>query len=172
MDGRVLVAYASKYGATAGIAERIGQVLRDADLSVDVLAADQVDSLADYRAVILGSAVSMGRWRRESARLLTTNETILRGKPVWLFSSGPMGEGDAEELTEGWRFPRKLQPIADRIGPRDIVVFHGAVDVEKLGFFDKWILKKVEAPVGDFRDWAAITAWAEGIVAALTQTPT
>jgi len=118
---------------------------------------------------VLGSAVSMGRWRKEAARLLVANEAVLTEKPVWLFSSGPTGKGEAVELTQGWRLPRKLRPIADDIAPRDVVVFHGAVNVEKLGFFERWIVKKVKAPVGDFRDWAAITAWAEGIVAAVTE---
>ena len=41
---RVLVANATKYGATAEIAEGIGKVLRNAGLSADVLLADQEGS--------------------------------------------------------------------------------------------------------------------------------
>jgi menaquinone-dependent protoporphyrinogen IX oxidase len=37
MNTQVLVAYATKYGATAEIAEKIGQVLRQAGLRTDVL---------------------------------------------------------------------------------------------------------------------------------------
>jgi menaquinone-dependent protoporphyrinogen oxidase len=84
-----------------------------------------------------------------------------------LFSSGPGGEGDPVKLTEGWRFPNGLQPVADRIHPRDITLFHGVIDPEKMNFLEKWMLKNVESPIGDFRDWDAITAWAAAIAATL-----
>jgi len=167
MDVQVLVAYATKYGATAEIAERIGQVLREAGLRADVLPADRVGDLTPYQAVVLGSAVYIGQWRKEAAKFLRANETVLAEKPVWLFSSGPTGEGDPVELVQGWRFPGKLQPIADRIQPRDVAVFHGAVDGGRLNFIEKWMLKNVKAPIGDFRDWDAIAAWAASIADAL-----
>lgn len=163
MESRVLVAYGTKRGATAEIAERIGQVLRDADLSVDVLSAGEVDDLAPYKAVVLGSAVYMFRWRRDAARLLRRNEEALAERPVWLFSSGPMEEGDPVELTEGWRFPGKLQPIADRIDAREIVVFHGVMKEEDSGPIERWMINKIGAAYGDYRDWEAITTWARGI---------
>jgi len=163
MEKRVLVAYATKYGATAEIAEKIGQVLCQAGLQADVLPADRVADPNAYSAVVLGSAVYIGQWRKEATRFLKDNEALLATKPVWLFSSGPTGEGDPLELTQGWRFPGKLQPIADRIAPRDIAVFHGASDVDKLNFLEKWMLKNVQAPVGDFRDWEAIIAWAKAM---------
>ena len=98
------------------------------------------------------------------------NEKILAERPVWLFSSGPAGEGDPVELLQGWTFPDGLQPIAERIQPRDIAVFHGDVDVEKVNFIERAMIKNVESPVGDFRDWEAITAWATEIAQVLKQT--
>jgi menaquinone-dependent protoporphyrinogen oxidase len=167
MDVRVMVAYATKYGATAEIAEKIGQVLREAGLRADVLPADGVKDLSPYKAVVLGSAVYIGQWRKAAARFLKANEKALAEKPVWLFSSGPTGEGDPVVLVQGWRLPKALQPIADRIHPRDIAVFHGAADMTKLNGIEKWALKNVKAPPGDFRDWKAISAWAGAISEAL-----
>jgi menaquinone-dependent protoporphyrinogen oxidase len=163
VDKRVLIAYGTKYGATAEIAEKIGAVLCQAGLRADVLPADQVGDLNAYGAVVLGSAVYIGQWRKEAARFMEANEAALAEKPVWLFSSGPTGEGEPLELTEGWRLPGKLQPVADRIAPRDTALFHGASDASNLNFIERWMLKNVKAPVGDFRDWQAITAWARGI---------
>jgi menaquinone-dependent protoporphyrinogen oxidase len=160
MDKQVLVAYATKYGATAEIAEKIGQVLSQAGLRTDVLPADRVSDLSPYKAVVLGSAVYVGRWRKEAATFLKANEKVLAERPVWLFSSGPTGEGDPVELTKGWRFPGALQPIADRIQPRDIALFHGAADVKRLNLIERWMIKNVKAPFGDFRDWETITSWA------------
>lgn len=168
---QVLVAYASKYGATAAIAERIGDVLREAGLEADVMPADRVDDPAPYRAVVLGSAVYMGRWRKPAAKFLAAHEQALSNRPVWLFSSGPTEAGDPVELLQGWTFPAQLQPIADRIGPIDVAVFHGAVDPAEVGAVDRWILGKVKAPTGDFRDWESITGWAARIAAHLLDDP-
>jgi len=66
------------------------------------------------------------------------------------------GEGDPVERLSSWRFPEARQSIADHIQARDIVVFHGDVDVEKLNYIEKQMISTVEAPVGDFRDWDAI----------------
>lgn len=169
MEKEVLVAYATKYGATAGIAVKIGEVLSQAGLDVDVLPVSQVNSLNAYAGVILGSAVYIGQWRKEAAKFLKAHEAALAKRPVWLFSSGPTGEGDPVELVQGWRLPTKLQPIADRIGPRDTAVFHGATDESKMNRLEKWMLKNLGSPAGDFRDWEAIATWAETIAAELKE---
>jgi menaquinone-dependent protoporphyrinogen oxidase len=169
MDRQILVAYATKHGGTAEIAEKIGEVLREAGLRTDVLPVGRVEDLVSYKAIVLGSGVYIGRWRKEAASFLKANEQVLAKRPVWLFSSGPTGDGDPVELTDGWRLPGALQPVVDRIGVRDIVVFHGVVDEKKLGFIEKWMIKNVKAPLGDFRDWDAIAAWAATIADALKE---
>jgi len=170
MDVKVLVAYATKYGATADIAEKIGQVLRQAGLHADVLPTDSVSDITLYKAVVLGSGVYAGQWRKEAVRFLEANEKTMAEIPVWLFSSGPTGEGDPVQLMKGWRFPEAQQPIADRIQPRDIALFHGELDMKKLSFAEKLIVKGIKAPVGDFRDWDSITSWAAAIADELKQT--
>jgi menaquinone-dependent protoporphyrinogen oxidase len=163
MDDRVLVAYATKYGATAEIAERIGQTLREAGLDATVRPADQVEDPTQYGAVVLGSAVYAGQWRKEAANFLQENEQALAARPVWLFSSGPTGEGDPVELMKGWRFPEGLQPTADRIAPRDIALFHGEIDMSELNLPEKLIVRALKAPAEDSRDWDEIAAWAQSI---------
>lgn len=167
MCNKVLVAFASKYGATAEIAEKIGQVLSQAGLATDVLPARRVSDLKAYAAVIVGSASYIGQWRKEAVKFLSDHEQELAKRLVWLFSSGPTGEGDAQALMDGWRFPKGQQSILDRIQPRDITVFHGKVDPNKLNFIEKWLLNNVHSPIGDYRDWQSITAWAAGIAAEL-----
>lgn len=169
MSAKVLVAYASKYGATKEIAEKIGQVLTDAGFAVDVLPADKVAAVGAYQAVVLGSAVYIGGWRKAASRFLKTNEKALAERPVWLFSSGPTGQGDPVELVKGWRFPQSLQPVADRVKPVEIALFQGVVDTKNLGFFGRLAIKNVKAPVGDFRDWNTITVWAGTIATKLKE---
>jgi len=163
METKVLVAYASKYGATAEIAEKIGEKLRQAGLQVDVLPVKSVSDMKVYYAVILGSAVYVGQWRKEAVKFLVANEGLLAKQPVWLFSGGPTGKGDPFELTKGRKFPAKLKPIIERIKPHDVSIFHGAIDTKKLNFLDKCVVRIVKVPVGDFRDWDTITTWANAI---------
>lgn len=169
-NNRVLVAYASKYGATRDIAEKIGQVLQQSGFTVDVLPAGNAGEIREYKAVVLGSAVYAGSWRKEAVQFLTDNEAMLAQHPVWFFSSGPTGEGDPVELMKGWTFPEAQKPIAERIQPRDIALFHGEIDTKKLNFGEKLIVKGVRAPVGDFRVWESVTTWAEGIAETLRET--
>ena len=167
MDKKILVAYATKYGATGEIADKVGEVLQGTGFQVDVSPVDRVQDLTSYGAVVLGSAVYIGKWRKEAVKLLKENQEALAERQVWLFSSGPLGEGDPVELLDGWSLPTSLQPIVDRIQPRDIAVFHGHLNPEKLNFLEKWMLKNIQSPVGDFRDWEAITSWAETIAGVL-----
>lgn len=168
MNSKVLVIYASKYGATREIAERIGAVLHQAGLNPDVRPVNGPVDLTSYRAVVLGSAVYIGKWQKEAEVFIKANEKNLAAQPVWLFSSGPTGEGDPVELLDGKSLPDSLQPVVDRIHPRDITVFHGNIDPEKINPIEKWAVKSVvKKPFGDFRNWDRITAWATEISVAL-----
>jgi menaquinone-dependent protoporphyrinogen oxidase len=165
---KILVAYASKHNSTAEIADAIGEVFQHIDgLNVDVRSVELVEDLSTYDAVILGSAVYAGQWQPSAADFLRKHEAELAKRPTWLFSSGPTGEGDPKELMKGWEFPQALQAAADRIHPREIVVFHGNMDEEHLSFFERSIVKLVRAPMGDFRDWKMIREWATGVAETL-----
>ena len=163
MEKNILVAYASKRGTTAEIATKIGEVLRQKGLHVDVLPVYKVRNLTSYRTVVLGSAVYFGLWRREAVKFLSENEKRLSELSVWLFSSGPTGAGDPLELTKGWRFPESLRSVIERIKPRGITCFGGKLDLKTMNFFEKMISNKVQSPIGDFRNWKAIISWAEAL---------
>ena len=163
MDRRILVVYATRYGATAEIAEAVAQVLREAGLRADVRPADRVGDLASYEAVVLGSAIYVGQWLKEAVTFLKTNAQALAERKVWLFSSGPTGEGDPVALVDGKQVPDALQPTLDCIRPRGIAVFHGVLDTDELSFVERVMIKNIQPPLGDFRDWDAITSWATAI---------
>ena len=164
---KILVTYASRNGSTRDIAGQIGAVLRQADLAVDVIPVDATRDLEPYRAVILGSAIYIGNWRKEAVAFLQAHAGELAERPVWLFSSGPTGEGDPVALLEGNILPANLQPLVERIHPRDMAVFHGYIDPHKISFIEKTVIKSMKKPLGDFRDWDLIQGWAHAVASAL-----
>jgi menaquinone-dependent protoporphyrinogen oxidase len=166
---RVLVAYGTKHGATAEIADAIGRTLSAAGFEVDVQRARRVRSLDRYRAVVLGSAVYAARWRSDAARLLRHKE--LRTRDLWLFSSGPVGEarGDPEQLDRVTR-PKRVQRAAADLGAHAHVVFGGMV-ADDAGFIRKKIARRIAPELRDRRDWGAIEAWAQSVAATLSGRP-
>jgi len=159
---KVLVTAASRHGATAEIAAAIGEALGEAGLVVTVKAPDEVTSLAGFDAVVLGSGVYLGRWMDPARHLVERLGAELAGRPVWLFSSGPLGEPPApvEEAAD-------LPDVAAEIGARGTRTFAGSIDRDRLGLGEKVILAAVRAPAGDYRPWDEIRAWAAEIAAAL-----
>ena len=159
----VLVAYASKHGSTRGIAEAIGGRFLDRRVEAVVRPIRDVDGLESYEAIVIGSAVYLGAWMKEAVAFSERHAGTLSGVPVWLFSSGPLGEDVEDEEPQ----PRQLPELEAALSPRDHQVFFGALDRSKLGFAERMIVKAVKAPDGDYRDWDAIAAWADEIAASL-----
>jgi menaquinone-dependent protoporphyrinogen oxidase len=159
---RVLVSAGTKHGATAEIAEVIGDELRNGGHDVSVVEPAAVTNLAAYDAYVLGSAVYAGRWLGEAVDLVEANAAELSSKPVWLFSSGPIGAPPKPEED-----PVDAEPLLSATGAREHRVFAGKIDRSQLGLGEKAIVIALRAPEGDFRDWNAIRAWAAGIGRAL-----
>jgi len=162
---QVLIAAASRHGSTFDIADEIARVLARRGCVVVDKAADEVDSIDRYDAVIVGSAVYMGHWLPEALSFVTRCAAELAARPVWLFSSGPIGNPPQPETD-----PQGVAEMVQRIGARGHCVFAGRLDPDRLGLGEKVIVGMLRAPKGDFRDFAAVTAWASDIADALNPT--
>lgn len=164
---KILITYASKYGATAEIADRIGKEISYSGFQTEIMPVNQVHDIEDFDTVILGSAVYMGQWRKDAIRFLKKYAEKISQKRLWVFSSGPVDEGDPVELLQGWMIPKKIRSLVEVIKPIDIKVFHGKIEINQLNFFERWILNKVKSPAGDFRDWKEVKTWALKIAGSL-----
>lgn len=167
----ILVAYASQNQSTAEIARKMGAILQQQGLDVTVtdIAQENV-RVTDYEAVILGSAVYIGNWMKPAAAFLKDHADALAQRPTWLFSSGPTGDGEPADIINGWYFPENLKDIAERIQPREYILFHGKLDNDDLNWLQRMMIKNVKAPLGDFRDWESIEHKAQDIAEALKTT--
>jgi menaquinone-dependent protoporphyrinogen oxidase len=167
MSAAVLVAYGSRYGSTAGIAEAIGETIRERGLVTDVLPARDVRRIDTYDAVVVGGGVYAGRWHGDSVSFLKRFEHELEVRPTWLFSSGPTGGNPKAEaqmaavLAAQPDPPGNIAKVAKRIAPRDHRTFAGRVSAGMGGIFSRWI------PKGDWRDFDAIRAWSVEIAEAI-----
>ncbi|MFK4084835.1 flavodoxin domain-containing protein [Kribbella sp. NPDC020789] len=165
MSRKVLVAYASKMGATAEIAEAIGDELRARGHEADVRNVADVAAVTPYDAVVLGSAIYAGRWRRPAIAFLRRHRDELRQRQVWLFHSGPLGPGKDEDQ----RIPASVGRLAHSIGATPPVTFGGRLEpATATGFLARRMAQGELA--GDCRDWPKIHAWAADISAAITAT--
>jgi menaquinone-dependent protoporphyrinogen oxidase len=169
---RVLVAYESRHGATEGIADRIAETLRRAGLEVEAVRARSANNVAGYDAFVIGSAAYMFHWLGEASRFVRRNRTALGARPVWLFSSGPLGTEPTDAQGRDQKvaaIPKEVPELVAAVGARDYHVFFGAHarDRRPIGLAERFMsfmpAAKEGLPEGDFRDWGEIEAWAAGI---------
>lgn len=168
---RILVTAASRHGATAEIAVALAAGLADPGAgpsgAIEAVAVpvDQRPDPAGFDAVLLGSAVYAGHWIDSAREYATTHAAVLRQRPVWLFSSGPIGEPPFPSDE-----PYAVQPLVHLIEARGHRVFPGRLEKDRLSFGERAMVTAMRAPLGDFRDWDAVRAWAAEVAGLLTAT--
>ena len=152
---KVLVAYASRHGATQGIAERVAQTLGPRGHEVTLEPADQVSAVAGYDAFIVGGAAYAGHWLKEASEFVRKHHEVLASSPVWLFSSGPIGtdlvDAKGRDVLEAAR-PAEFAEFAGSIHPRDEAIFFGAFDpdAKPVGLMER-LGAPIHANAGDQR---------------------
>lgn len=159
----VLIAYGSRHGATAEIAEAIGERLGARGIDCDVVEASQVEYPITADAVVVGSSLYTGRWTGPCIKVVKKLAKQEYRKPVWLFHSGPLGEEGADERQA---FPKKVTEFGVALDIRDWRTFAGKLDPDDAGFIGKSMAK--QGMGGDWRNWDDIAEWSEGIADILT----
>jgi menaquinone-dependent protoporphyrinogen oxidase len=168
----VLIAYATRLGSTRGIAERIAERLDGAGLAATAVPVGSVTDLRAYDAFVVGSAVYAGHWMTAAGRFIEDNRPVLATHPVWLFSSGPVGDVAAGRPPIA---PLGIEALAATVSARGHRIFGGALDRRTLDDADFGTVERIIArrfvPEGDFRAWPEIDAWADAIAHHLSGVP-
>lgn len=166
----VLVIYASRLGSTRGIAERIATRLKADGLAATAAPVESVTDLRAYDGFVIGSAVYAGHWLIPAGRFIEDHRAVLAAHPVWLFSSGPVGDSATRRPAVS---PLGIEALGATVSAREHRIFAGAFDRQTL---DTVALGKVEriiarrfVPEGDFREWTEIDAWADDIARDLSR---
>jgi menaquinone-dependent protoporphyrinogen oxidase len=176
----VLVAYATRHGATQGIAERIAETLRASGIDAEARPAASVKDADRYDAFVVGSAAYMFHWLGDATRFVHRAKAILATRPVWLFSSGPLGTEptDAKGVDQKVSaIPKEVPELQATLGAREHRVFFGAYarGRKPIGVAERFMSVMPAArdalPDGDFRDWPEIEAWAATIARDLLAVP-
>lgn len=163
---KVLVAVGSKYGSTRDVARAIAEALRELGFDVDCEDACDVRSVTYYDAIIVGSAVYGGLWRRDASALIRDHTEVLRNRDVWLFSVG------MTSVTEPGQPLDEAEQLAADVRARDHWRFDGRLDPELLNIGEKALVRAIRPPIGDFRDFSAVKSWAQRVGADLASIAT
>ena len=161
---KVLVAVASRHGSTKEIGEAIVEVLVAQKIDAELADPDDVEDVEPYQAVVLGSAVYVGRWAASARAMVDRCAPALVRRPVWLFSSGPLGF-PALPASD----PDEVAGLMTRLGAREHRSFAGRLDAAALGLAERAVVALVRAEEGDFRAWSEVEDWARQIAAELHQ---
>ena len=154
---RVLVTYGSKMGGTQGIAEMLAAALEDHGSDVTVMPAPGVMDVRPFDAVIVGGALYANRWHKDARRFVKRHRNSLVGRPVWLFSSGPLDDSALASDIPPVRHVANAMEQADAAGH---MTFGGRLLADAQGFPAASMAKD---NAGDWRDPDQIKGWAKRI---------
>jgi menaquinone-dependent protoporphyrinogen oxidase len=167
---KILVSYASGYGATAEVAKTIAHRLQE-NHEVDLVPSNKVRDLEQYDAIVIGSSLRAGRWLGTMNKFLRRYREQLIEKPLAIFTvclEARTMDGSRRVLQE--HMPRLMKPFT-ALAPVACEAFGGVLDFDRYNFAVRTIMRNMMAKEGmptsgfkDYRDWESIHEWADGLV--------
>lgn len=175
---KILIVYASRYGQTEKVVERIADVLRN-EQQVAIRTAGELTgsfSPAPYHAVIVAGSVHFGKHQRSLRDFVRQRGIFLATVPAAFVSVSGAGGAPTEEGQ------REARGYVDRFlqetgwGPQKVAIFGGAVPYTRYNIFVRWFMKRLAVKRGrdfdtsrdyEYTDWAAVEQFARDFLALL-----
>jgi len=161
MQKKILVAYASRTGSTAEVAEKIGNTLKDLGASIDVKSVKEISDVSNYDAIIIGSAVRMFKLLPETMEFFKRFSESFKDKPVAYFIVCLTMKEDNDK--NSGRAETYLKPLYEVKEPVMVGLFAGKIEFSKLSPLWRWFMKVAKIEEGDFRDWDLIDDWTKRV---------
>jgi len=167
MNGKILVAYASKYGSTQEVAEKVAIYLKEGGLDVDIQPMKKVQTISEYSMVVLGAPLYFGHWHKDAQKFLSINKEVLKKRRLAFFTIGPISLNEKEWQDVRMQLDQEMEKYSS-LGINEVELFGGKYDSKGLRFPDSMIAKLPASPLcntpdSDIRDWMAIASWAKKI---------
>jgi menaquinone-dependent protoporphyrinogen oxidase len=175
---KALIAYGTRYGATAGTSEEIGKILRGKGFDVKIanVKEEKIKDISEYDLIVVASGMRMGKWVSEAEDFLKKFQKEFEQKKLALFVSTMKTVSEREGKTEDVEKSRKIA-LEDKVAeyglkPISLGFFGGVLDYNKMGFLmrrtmgflkpqlEKDGFRETELGVYDLRDWDEIRNWA------------
>jgi menaquinone-dependent protoporphyrinogen oxidase len=161
MKHRILIAYASRCGSTGEVAQAMAEVLTAQGHAADVQVVKKVQDLTPYSAVIVGSAIRMGKWLPEAVEFITRHQARLSQLPTAFFTVHMLNVEDNPESQAARA--AYVAPVHQVLTPSAEAFFAGKIELARMSLFDRLMSKAMKANDQDLRDWNKIRTWAEGL---------
>jgi menaquinone-dependent protoporphyrinogen oxidase len=161
LSDKILITFATRTGSTSEIATTIGQTLIGRGFDVDVKPIKENPSPIGYQAVVIGSGVRFGSCFPEALKYVEQHHHQLNRMPTAFFCVHMMNMGGDETSRKGRL--AYLAPLRKLVTPCSEAYFAGIGDLSKITFIERMVVKAVKPPLGDFRDWDKIQAWAQSV---------
>jgi menaquinone-dependent protoporphyrinogen oxidase len=167
MQDKILIAYASRTGTTAGVADRIGKTLTDLGVNVDVRRMQDIYDVSSYKSVIAGSAIQAGKWLPEAMEFIEKNQQSLTQKTFAAFlvcmTLAMPKAAEYRPTVATW-----LSPVRSLVKPVSEGLFAGALNRSQISSFSERLKFRLSIMFGvwkegDHRDWEAISDWAKSL---------
>lgn len=170
MHKKILVAYATRADSTRDIAKHIAHILRDAGHEVEAHPIDDVTDLSHYQGVVFGTGIRIGHVLPEMLNFVKSHRQVLENMPTAYYVVCLTLHEDTLEnrkIVDAY-----LDPLCAVKAPFSKGLFAGRLERSRLEQPWRFLLRYSKDDMmqeGDYRDWEAITHWANQVAAYFTR---
>jgi len=167
-EKRILIAFDSKFGSTAEIAEFIGKHIPGGNQHVDVKEIEDIEDLSSYNQVIIGSAIQYNKWLPAAREFVIKHEKELCTKSVSFFLVClTLARNNEKGIQESTAYSKEIESLVPNVKVQNFGKFAGVLDYSKMSFVQRILAKGIFLILGikdgDYRDWVAIENWAKSL---------